>query len=201
MATKQQVEDARREGYERGRRDSETATVDSAKELQTLPGLEGCTSWFGYHMGIRIKVSTWRYPKGLVGYETDFRWAYYLILLAQQIPEDLRDELVQDGVPENDRRWSPWARSMDWHGGLSKHDVTGYVVTLGADYGHLYDEPGRDIDLKHVAYDARKTVESLLADRPDFLRRCDQCGKYTTKDLLREIQPAGDFIRVRCSNH
>jgi len=142
------------------------------------------TTWKDRYRGIDFSVSNWQLES------TGDCWAYYIFLVLDQLPEDVRERFWLEPEPTEwksmpiryDYYSEPLISELDWHGGCTWYSKEGFegnrrVVKIGCDYQHYWDE-GRHYNLDFVADEARHTIDTLHELIPGIMKWCCYCGDY-----------------------
>jgi hypothetical protein len=156
------------------------------------------------HRGIKIEVSR-HYPGG--DRKPDGVWCFYLHLLVEQFPEEIRGDLL---LPHKVLEFGSWIQpypecleSLDWHSGMTFYEVNRTpepfrAIKAGCDYDHLWDE-GRIYNSDFVMMEAKECVDSLWRQFPTLktARECyDEYYKSFKEQLAQKANALPDLPEV-----
>lgn len=162
--------------------------------------LEGACKWVKKHKGVTYELSFHGYrPEGdsLGFYDEGHEgtWCYYLFVPEEMYPHRWDDfkTTYEGGVGREGPAWESvefdsgitWASNE--RGWCRKTNTPKETAKVGCDYNHLWHrESGYPDTYFSVDLDAKRSVESLLEQHPDYYCHCPYTGVWGPKKYFYE---------------
>jgi len=140
--------------------------------------------WHDKYRGISFSIRKWRFadmdaefdPRWSESYQD--RWNYYIYLFPEMFEKYDYDKFTGKKGEYGYNDYNSELYSLYWHCGCTyAKDLGDNCLKAGCDYSHLYDE-GCTYELYDIIRDAKETIDSLFAQKPDLFIRCQGDGKY-----------------------